>query len=387
MPPASATPLRRLGLVRLSAIGDVVHALPLAAGLHRAFPQARLTWVVQAQAAPLLYDHPAVDDVLVFPRRGGLRAWRRFVRALRARRLQATVDPQGNFKSGLVGLLSGATVRAGQHWRDCKESLSALLRNRQGRPSALPHAVDRAWAAGEPLGVRPAPDEWGVRATAGEVAAWRSRCRRAGADPDRPMTAMHLTDPEDARSWFADAWRETARRLVAEGCQVVLNGTAERRPLAAGIAGPGVFDLTGTDDLRGLLAQLQDLAARPGNVLVSPDSGPLHLAVAAGLPVVCLSGPQDPARTGPRRGAVVRAWEGLDCAPCLERTCQLDPPDRLCMRRIEPAAVVAAVRRVSRPRRTPSRPRPSAGSAANPAPAGGWDGGEARAGRGRSRSS
>lgn len=330
---------RRLGILRLSAIGDVVHAMPLAMGLRRAFPGTRITWVVQAHAAPLLEDHPAVDDVLVFPRRGGPGVWALFLSDLRARRFDATVDPQGNVKSGFVGLLSGARFRAGLPLRDCKEWLNALLTNRHGRRPVSPHGVDRAWAAGGPLGVAPGPDDWGLRATPAEVEAWRARCREAGADPDGPLLALHLTDPRDARSWFPEPWAELARLAAAAGRQVVLNGVAARRELAASMAGPGIFDLTGRDDLRGLLAQLQAMAARPGNVLVSPDSGPVHLAAAVGLRVLCLSGPQDPRRTGPRGGEWITAWEGLSCAPCVERECRLRPPDRTCMRQLGAAAV------------------------------------------------
>jgi len=355
--------IRRLGILRLSAIGDVVHAMPLATGLRRAYPEAAITWVVQAEAAPLLEGHPAVDDVLLFPRRGGAGAWLDFARELRARRFDATVDPQGNWKSGLVGLLSGAPVRAGLHAAECKEWGNALLTNRHGRRARGLHGVDRAWAAGGPLGVRPGPDDrddWGLAARPDEIDAWRARCRAAGADPEGPLLAMHLTDPYDARSWFPDQWAACARGAAERGFQVILNGTAARRELAEGIRGPGVFDMTGRDDLRGLLAQLADMAARPRNVLVSPDSGPVHLAVAVGLPVVCLSGPQDPRRTGPRTGGVaLTAWEGLACAPCLERRCVLRPPDRPCMRNLRPEAVLsAAVERSGRaPASTSSRAR------------------------------
>ena len=335
--------MKRLGIVRLSAIGDVVHAMPLAMALRRRYPDARITWIVERKAAPLLEGHPAVDDVLIFPRREGARGIARFWRELRARRLDATVDPQGNWKSGFVGLLSGARVRAGLHVRDCKEWGNALLTNRHGRRARGPHGVDRAFAAGGPLGVDRGPDEWGLSATPVEKATWAERLRAAGADPSAPIVAMHLTDPDDARSWFAEPWAETARALVAGGFQVVLNGAAARRPLAEAIAGPGVFDLTGKDDLRGLLAQLASMAERPGNVLLSPDSGPVHLAVAVGLPVVCLSGPQDPRRTGPRQGASVTAWEGLPCAPCLERRCILDPPTRACMRAISSPRALEAL--------------------------------------------
>ncbi len=357
----------RLGIVRLSAIGDVVHAMPLAMALRRRYPDARITWIVEAKAAPLLQGHPAVDGVLLFPRREGVRGWVRFVRGLRGRRLDATVDPQGNWKSGLVGLLSGARIRTGLHVRDCRERGNALFTNRRGRRAAGPHGVDRAFAAGGPLDAGSGPDEWGLHATAAEKEAWRARCREAGADPDGRIFAMHLTDPDDVRSWFPEAWAETARALVAQGAQVVLNGSAERRDLAARIAGPGIFDLTGKDDLRGLVAQFAAMAEQPGNALLSPDSGPLHIAVAVGLPVVCLSGPQDPARTGPRKGIALTAWEGLPCAPCLERRCILDPPTRACMRAITPARVTAALVAAA-PAGAPPRGAPASTGGRDPGP-------------------
>ncbi len=361
--------MKRLGIVRLSAIGDVVHAMPLAMALRRRYPEARMTWIVEAKAAPLLQGHAAVDDVLLFPRGAGARGWGTFLLELRARRLDATVDPQGNWKSGLVGLLSGAPVRAGLHVRDCRERGNALLTNRHGRPARGPHGVDRAFAAGGPLGVDHGPDEWGLSVTPAEKAAWRERCRAEGLDPEGRIVAMHLTDPDDARSWFPELWAETARALVAEGCQVVLNGAASRRALAEQILGPGIFDMTGKDDLRGLLAQLASMAERPGNALLSPDSGPVHMAVAVGLKAVCLSGPQDPRRTGPRQGVSVTAWEGLPCAPCLERRCILDPPTRACMRAItSPSVVRALLLSASAGARLAAPPRRGASSTGGGAP-------------------
>jgi ADP-heptose:LPS heptosyltransferase len=347
-------PIRRLGILRLSAIGDVVHAMPLAMGLRRAFPHARITWVVEAKAAPLLTGHPAVDDVLLFPRRGGAWAWARFLGRLWDRRFDLTVDPQGNWKSGLVGILSGANVRSGLNARDCKEWGNALFTNRQARRARGLHGVDRAWAAGEAIGVEPGPDEWGLASTEREKEAWRERCRAAGADPDGPLLAVHLTDPGGARSWFPDYWALTARRAAREGLQVILNGGADRRELASKISAEGIHDLTGKDDLRGLLAQFECMAAREGNLLLSPDSGPVHMAVAVGLSVLCLSGPQDPGRTGPREGGVsMTAWEGLPCAPCLERECVREPPDRACMREIKPDAVLERIREMSTGASTP----------------------------------
>jgi ADP-heptose:LPS heptosyltransferase len=359
---------RRIGIVRLSAIGDVIHAMPLAMALRRAHPEARITWIAQRAAAPLLEGHPAVDDVLLFPRGGTLAELRRFASDLRARRLDVTVDPQGNAKSGFIALLSGAPIRAGLRPRDCKEPVNALATNRFGRPPRSPHGVDRAFAAGTALGVEPGRDEWGLRARPEELEAWGRRAREAGIDPEGALLSIHLTDPDDDRSWYAEGLAEVVREAVRSGRRVVLNGEAARRPLADSIrgmsGGAGVSDLTGRDDLRGLLAQFEAMAARPGSLLLAPDSGPVHLAVAAGLPVVCLSGPQDPARTGPRSGGVAVVTEKwLWCRPCLERRCIRRPPDRACMRGIEPARVLAAIeealRSAARPpsaRAGPARP-------------------------------
>jgi heptosyltransferase-2 len=101
----------------------------------------------------------------------------------------------------------------------------------------------------------------------------------------------------------------------------------------------------GTTDLRGLLAHLAVLRIR-GSVLVACDSAPVHLAVAVGLPVVALSGPQDPRRTGPYGHAerALTAWEGLPCAPCRKRTCRLADSPRACMTGIGPAAVAGRAR-------------------------------------------
>ncbi|MGQ0613085.1 MAG: glycosyltransferase family 9 protein [Planctomycetaceae bacterium] len=344
--PLPPPPLRRLGILRLSAIGDVIHSLPLAMGLRRAYPEARITWVAQENAALLLRIHPAVDEVLVFPRHGGPRAWWRFAKELRARRFDAVVDPQGNAKSGVIGLLSGAPVRAGLALGDCKEWVNALCTNRRGPRARGPHGIERAWAAGAALGVGEGPDEWGLHATPAERQAWRTRAESASCDPDRPILALAIVDPRDVRAWPLDLLGETAAAALQEGWQVVLNGPAARAQEAAALRrrAPGACDLTGRDDWRGLLAQFLEMAMRRGSVLLAPDSGPLHLACAAGLPVVCLSGPQDPRRTGPRQGEALTAWEGLTCAPCRERSCRVSRDDPPCMRAIAVERVLASLR-------------------------------------------
>ena len=328
----------------MSAIGDVIHAMPLAMALRRRYPDAHITWVVQEQAAPLLKSHPAIDDVLIFPRRAEREAKRVFKERIRACRFDATVDPQGNIKSGHVTRLAKAKIRCGLSLRQCKEWPNWFVNNRHGPRPVTPHGVDRAFAAGAPLGAGSGPDDWGLAATEAERTAWQGRARAAGVDPSLPLIALGLSNPEDARSWFTEHWIELVAQLRKRGVLIVLNGLAGVASVANELAGPGVFDLTGKDDLRGLLAQYESMSAVAGSLLVATDSGPAHVATAVGLPVVCLSGSQDPARTGPRCGGIaVTAWEGLKCAPCIERNCELRPPTRDCMKNLLPNAVLRAV--------------------------------------------
>jgi len=322
--------------------------MPLAMALRRRYPEAHITWVVQEQAAPLLRDHPAIDEVLLFPRHADAAGKHAFKERIRACRFDATVDPQGNIKSGYVTRMAAAKIRCGLALRECKEWPNWFVQNRHGPRPTSPHGVDRAFAAGVPLDAGSGPDDWGLTATAAEREAWEQRCRAAGADPCGALVAVSLSDPDDARSWLTEHWRALVTQLRKRGVPIVLNGMASVSPVAVELMGPGVFDLTGKDDLRGLLAQYESMAAIPGSLMIGTDSGPVHVATAMRLPVVCLSGSQDPARTGPRSGGIaVTAWEGLKCAPCIERECELRPPTRDCMRNLLPAAVLRAVERAS----------------------------------------
>jgi ADP-heptose:LPS heptosyltransferase len=126
---------------------------------------------------------------------------------------------------------------------------------------------------------------------------------------------------------------------------LLLSGPKHRERGRRLAARAGVPARAGTDDLRGLMAELAVLRER-GGVLVACDSAPVHLAVALDLPVVALSGPQDPLRTGPygRPDQAITRWEGLPCAPCLKRRCRYRPEPRACMTRIEPAEVIRRAR-------------------------------------------
>lgn len=328
----------------MSAIGDVVHGMPLARSVREAFPGAVVTWIVQAGPAPLLEHHPWVDRRLIFPRDDGAAKVARFLRGLSIERFDVAIDVQGNYKSGMVLRATGAKRRIGLARSEYREALGAFAATEHAAPATGPHSVDRTLALCRHIGDLSPRAEFGLAPTTAELE--RARADLAGLGPR--AVALSVGSEQDLREWPDDSWIRTAKGLAAEGIDpIVLSGPDHAERGRAIALAAGVAERSGVTDLRGLMADLAALAERPAAVLVACDSAPLHIAVAMDLPVIALSGPQDPARTGPygQLGRAITAWDGLDCAPCRKRRCKLDEEPRACMIRIEPAVVLGRVRR------------------------------------------
>lgn len=350
-----ALPLRRILLVRLSHLGDVVHALPVFHALRAAHPQAEVAWVVQREFADLLRGLPGLARTIEFDRRGGARAWRALRRELADFGADWAVDAQGNLKSAAVTRCSGARRRTGLARVDWRERAGAWLVPDRAAPAHGEHAIDRMRALCEHVAGPGTPLRFDPALTEDELALER-------ADEPRLQefdALVHLATPGDVRSWPAERFVELGRAFARRGERVLfVSGPAEAdlgRAVAAELAQEhGILHWTGQRGLR-RLARAFTLAARASTVFVGCDSGPMHLAWATGLRVVCLAGPQDARRTGPwpveGRHAVVRARVEPECAPCRARTCShSDGP--VCMRRVTPEDVLAAQERMRRPPRT-----------------------------------
>lgn len=294
----------RILIVRLSHLGDVVHGLPLLRALRLAWPEAELGWIVQPEFAPLLEGVPGLDRVLGFDRRAGITGWWRARRALRAWGPDWTVDSQGNAKSASLALASGARVRIGYARQDWRERWFARFATHQAAPAYGPHALHRVEALIERAapGVDPSPVfELGL--TDDELTAGRAALEARLPAGGGPILLLHLGAPGDRRSWPTPHWSSLAERLSAAGARVLLVSGPEEATIGRELA----EDLSTREDIghwidqRGLrlLAAAFHAAAEADGRLIGTDSGPAHVAVAVGLPVTMLSGPQDPARTGP----------------------------------------------------------------------------------------
>jgi heptosyltransferase I len=341
----------RILLIRMSHLGDVVSALPVFHALRTAHPAAEIGWVVQPEFAGLLDGLSGLQRTFLFERRRGLRAWLQLRRELAAFAPQLAVDAQGNLKSAAVTLLSGAGRRLGLHPSEWRERTGARVLTEVAAPSGGTHAIERMHALARHVSGRAARARSDPGLAPGELAEARAELGRLFPRGAGGLRILHLSAPSDVRAWPLLRFAELARSLCAQGFPVLcVSGPreeAEGLALARALAGAAPRHLVGQRDLR-RLAALFAAAAEERGVFAGADSGPMHLACASGLPVVCLEGPQDGARTGPwtadgpAAASILRASAPPACAPCLRRRCH-HPEGPVCMRGIAVADVAAAL--------------------------------------------
>jgi ADP-heptose:LPS heptosyltransferase len=322
----SDAPLRIL-IVRLSHLGDVVQALPLFYALRGAYPRARIAWAIQPEFADLVRALPGLDRAIVFERRSGARAWPKLVRELDAFAADWTIDAQGNVKSAMIALASRAPRRSGYARDDWREPFAATsLTDPCPRVERVEHAVELVldlcrhvaptWTESPRFDAHPSAIEL-------EVAERRA----VELAPGGGGVLLHLSPPDDVRSWPLVRFAELARARAELGPVVLVSGPAEAdhgRELERALRHPRIAHVVGQRGLRELAA-LFTVCARRGMRFVGCDSGPMHVAWASGMRVVLVAGPQDERRTGPFEVAgphgVVRTARALDCAPCRARAC------------------------------------------------------------------
>lgn len=341
-PPAWTPPAgrpARLLLVRLSALGDVLHALPALAALRALLPDACLDWAVEDRTAPLLRDHPDLRRVVAFPRAalsGALRGvprplrlargLRAFAAELRAGRYDAVLDLQGNLKSGLVARLAGAPVVAGA--ARGREGSHLLLTHPLPPPPDGLHKVERNLRLVGALLGRPAP--WSApRLGLGpeDAAQAEAALSAAGVHEPHPLVLHPGTSGFGAfKRWPPERFAAVARRLASPARPAAITFGPAERELAELVArhSDRAARPVPTPSLRALAA----LVAR-ARLVVAGDTGPLHLAALLGAPVLGVYGPKDPAVYGPH-GLRPDGTPGLlpvalkhdvACRPCTLRRC------------------------------------------------------------------
>jgi ADP-heptose:LPS heptosyltransferase len=311
-------------VVRLSALGDTVHALPLAAALKRSFPGCRLGWLVEQPSAPLIVGNPLVDWSRVLPR-GWLkspRLVRDLRRDLRRERFEAAFDVQGLTKSAAAAWLSGAKIRVG-FARGWGRELAPLLDNRLVRPGER-HVVRMNLSLLTALGVGPPENPEFVLPPCGEADAEAIGEALSGAGYAGGFVLLGPWTSIAAKCWPAERFLALARRLFAETGLPSLalgHGEGERRAVS-GLAAQSGGALAPAPDLR--LPGVAELARR-ARLFVGCDSFPLHVSAAAGCPSLGLFGVTDPLRVGPLGEQGDSVYEKLVLPGSTRRIARLNP--------------------------------------------------------------
>jgi heptosyltransferase I len=290
----SRVPMDRIGLVLMSAVGDVVHALPIVTALKRHAPTSHLTWILQPGPATLVRGHPAVDDIVLFDRKGGAGAFRDIRRDLAARPFDLVIALQVYFKAGVITNFTQAPVKLGFDRARARDA-NWLFTTHRIAPHAPQHVADQYVEFLDWLGIPALPREWGLGPWEHERAWQREFFSRIA----RPTAAIVVGTSKAAKDWMPERWAAVCDALYEDfGLQPVLVGGrspreehAERVILES--ASVPVVSALGSG-LRNLVGILDGSA-----LALSPDTGPLHMSVALDRPVVSLIGYTNPKRVGP----------------------------------------------------------------------------------------
>jgi 3-deoxy-D-manno-octulosonic-acid transferase/heptosyltransferase-1 len=342
-------------IVKLSAIGDVIHTLPALCALRRHWPAAQIDWVVEEAAADLVVGHPDLDRVMVsrrkawirdlkdrFRRKAAVAEIKRFIGELRHTRYDLILDFQALLKSALVVAAARGRRKVGfgpglEHMEHSYHVLTERIRP----PSMEVHALTRNLMMVQALGVPVSAVDYRLPVTGADRTAVDRLLRSGGFDDTRPLMAIN-----PVAQWPTKLWPENRFALLADelatryDASVVFTGGGGDRRVVERIIGAmkqPALDLSGRTSLKQLAALYQR-----ARLVVSTDTGPMHLAAAIGTPVVALFGPTAPWRTGPFGPGhqIVRA--PAPCAPCFKRRCDIGG----CMDRISVERVLAAVEKI-----------------------------------------
>jgi lipopolysaccharide heptosyltransferase I len=278
-------------IVRLGALGDIIHTIPAVAALRRAFPDTRIDWLVDAKHRAVV-ELVTVIDRIVALERPTLRAWTDVARRLRQVRYDAAIDFQGLMKSALLARASGATRVIGfSIWHLREKGARPFYSDTDGAGPDV-HVILKNLRLLRTLGVTDECISFPLARVQSDVAE-----QVRASTGERPFALINPGAAWPNKRWPADRYGEVAAflREVRGLSSVVLWGPGEQS-LAQSVveASAGAAHMAPPTGLGDLLA-----LSRAATLMISGDTGPLHIAAAAGTPTVAIFGPTDPGRNGP----------------------------------------------------------------------------------------
>lgn len=344
----AARDFKRILLVKPSSLGDVIHALPVMHALRGRYPAAKIDWLVGTAFAPILEGNRDISERILFDRkrfaRVGLRAgptrdFLRLISQLREREYELVIDLQGLFRSGFLAWASRAPVRIG--FADAREGAGLFYSHKIAAPSSDTHAVDRNMLVGALLGFARTEVVFPLELS-DELRAHAQSILNGSHQSDSRIIAIAPGARWETKLWAAENFARAIDVLDGrEGVQCVLLGGPDDVALCESISNQcrtKPISLAGKTSLPQMAAVIEQ-----SGVLLCHDSAPMHIAVALGRPLVCLTGPTNPARTGPYRRMHDVLRVPLPCSPCYFRKLSQCPHQHQCMTDLRVEGVVSRI--------------------------------------------
>jgi lipopolysaccharide heptosyltransferase I len=364
----------RILLIKPSALGDVVHTLPVLVKLRARYPRARIDWLITPENAEVVRYHPALSNVVLFARRDFSkrgRRWRAFLsffdllKQIRSAKYELIIDMHGQVRSAFFALISGARVRIGfdrpvkrgltvsaEHdlknipshgWRGAREGSWIAYTHRIPIPTLDVHAIDRYLWVAPLLGLDDNPPDLTIHLSPQATNKVNRLLEEHGVPASKPLVVLVPGTIWETKHWTIEGFAGVARQFLQDGFAVALAGTTrdQQRCRQIAAAAPGTCDLSGKTTPADLAALI-----RRAEVAVTNDSGSMHVAASLGKPMVSVFGPTNPVHIGPyeRPESVVRV--DLPCSPCNYRRLSQCPFDHACMKQVTSAMVVERVRKI-----------------------------------------
>ena len=364
----------RILLIKPSALGDVVHTIPVLVKLRARYPRARIDWLITPENAEIVRCHPALSHVVLFARRDFSKRGRRWrallaffdlLKQIRRAKYDLVIDMHGQLRSALFALISGACVRIGfdrpirrsltvsaEHdlrnvpshgWRGAREGSWIAYTHRIPIPTLDVHAIDRYLWVAPLLGLDDDPPDLTIHLSSDTVRNVERLLKEHGVHADVPLVVLVPGTIWETKHWTIEGFAGVARTFLSDGFAVALAGTErdQQRCRQIAAAAPGVCDLSGKTTPAELAALI-----RRAEVAVTNDSGSMHVAASLRKPMVSVFGPTNPVHIGPyqRPESVVRV--DLPCSPCNYRRLSQCPFDHACMKRVTSEMVVERVQKI-----------------------------------------
>jgi len=343
----------RVLVLRLSAVGDVIRALPAVKALKQSYPASSVTWVVEEPSKALLESQPEVDEVILFPRmrwskgiKSPKRLWRtvgeirRFILGLRHRKFDAALDFHGILKSGLISFISGSPIRIGFDRRSTQEGNFIFSNVKVGLPEQRMSRIQKNLALVKRMGLKTEGFDPKLHIPAEDSEPVESFFGRFPKPLRRPVIAIHpgTSRKTSYKRWMPIRYSRLADRLIDElGSSVIFTWGPQELDLVEeirrgmekeSILGPRTESLT----------QLAEVFRRC-DVYIGGDTGPMHVASFMGIPVVVIYGPTDPVVNEPF-GPHKKVMNEVGCNPCRKRSCN----ELTCLKTVTVDAVLKAVK-------------------------------------------